>query len=159
LTVIAYKDGVLAADTLVTEPDNYLNIGYSRKIHKTPDGALVGANGDCEYCLKFLEWANSDRTTKPPKTIDKCDGAILITPQGEIHYFYGTTWEVLHNDFVTIGSGGPIAMGAMEVGANAYAAVVATCKWSMACGGNIDIERLDDEKVETSSPKAAVEKG
>lgn len=138
----------MAADTLITEPDNYLNIGYARKIHKTLDGSLIGANGDCEYCSKFLDWANTDRIAKPPKCLDKGNGAILITPKGEIHYFYGTTWDILNNDFVSLGSGGPIAMGAMEVGANAYNAVVATCKWSMTCGGNIDIERLDDEKAE-----------
>lgn len=143
MTIIAYRKGILAADTLISEPDNHLKSGYAKKIVKTKDGYLAGANGDCEYCVKFLEWAQTDRKTNAPKCCDDSDGAFLITPKGKIHYYYGKVFEVLDNEYVAIGSGAPVALGAMFAGGSAVVAVEAACKWNTLCDGKITILTLN----------------
>lgn len=142
MTIIAYRNGVMAADTLVSDPETHSQLYYAKKIFKTEDGCLVGANGDCKYCLEFIEWAQGSRALKPPKQ-GSGDGAILVMPDGEIRMFSGQHYEVPLDDFVTIGSGSSWATGAFEMNATAEQAVEVAKKWCMTCKGITHIEKLD----------------
>lgn len=140
-TIIAYKDGILAADTLVCNTDTYEKLYYAEKIFKSDDGWLIGANGDCTYCLNFIKWAQEGRVGLAPKQ-GKYDGGLLISPQGKIRIFSGQHYEEILNPFVTIGSGSPWAMAVMEIGGTAIDAVNAAMKWCMTCGGEITVVSL-----------------
>ena len=142
MTCIAYRDGLLAADTLITDEDG-CKIGYARKIRKTEDGCLAGASGDCDYCAQFMEWVVTDRTTKTPKQ-GKGDSSILITPDRKIYYFYGRTSDILLQDYIAIGAGTPFAMAAFFNNADAIKAVETAIQFHGFCGGDIMTERLEN---------------
>lgn len=138
MTIIVYRDGILASDTLITDPDTNSRQGYSKKIIKAKDGALAGASGDAEYCCDFLEWAKTDRATPPPK--DKTKGynsAILILPNGEIHSYYGQKHDIMMDKWIAIGAGQFVAQGALYMGATAREAVKAAIKYNTLCGGKV----------------------
>lgn len=118
MTTIAVRDGVMAADTQSTGSFHQ----RVKKIARLPDGSLVGTAGNTDECQKAIEWLRSDGSTARPKI----PGAYLIflRPNGSIWLAEGTfePFRIL-GKFSAIGSGGAIAMGAMEAGATAAEAV------------------------------------
>lgn len=148
LTVIAYKDGILAADTLVTLPDRELKMLHATKIWKAPDGALVGASGDSDYCLQFKQWCFDGRLDSinipAPKLTHELDMGLLITPEGKIRHYYGATYDELMDPFYAIGSGGPLAMAVMWAEGPATLAVEAACKYNLYCDLPIEYLLLGD---------------
>lgn len=118
MTTIAVRDGVMAADTQSTGSFHQ----RVKKIAKLPDGSLVGTAGNTDECQRAIEWLCSDGSVKQPKI----PGAhlIFLRPNGSIWLGEGTfePYRVM-GKFSAIGSGGAIAIGAMEAGATAAEAV------------------------------------
>jgi hypothetical protein len=141
MTVVAYRNGILASDTLISYET--LKVGHIKKIIKTKDGCLAGACGDCEYLAKFLEWADTDRQNSPPKYVKDADG-ILVLPNGEIRYYIGTSYSIIINDYFALGCGAAPALGAFFMKATAEEAVRAAIEHNTACAGDVIIEKLDN---------------
>jgi hypothetical protein len=143
MTVIVYRDGVVAADSMEAGGD--LRRGSVQKIIQW-EGRIAGAAGEGGDCEAFLEWVRYP-VKGPPE----------IEPSGEGAQFEGfvirqkdNIWVVdrrcipwqIFAPFLAIGNGAAIAIGAMEMGATAEEAVAAAIKWSPACGGDIHTIRL-----------------
>lgn len=149
MTIIAYKDGVMAADTLCSS--NGTAIGFGVKIARSRAGDLIGASGPSDWTSAMLEWFRAGERRARPKYIDK-DGsfgtAIVVRSKykSECLFFYGDVAVPEPSPlspgpsggFAT-GSGRDIAMGAMFAGASAADAVRAAMALESGCGGTLTI--------------------
>lgn len=137
MTTIAYRDGVLASDSLTTS--NGLRDDYGPKIWRVGK-ALVGAAGSRALCLKFREWVAAGMEGDNP--FSKGDGnGLLVSEAGVVCWSESGCWPV-RQPFYALGSGYQIAMGAMEAGATAREAVSAAIKWDTSSGGEVQVLRL-----------------
>lgn len=142
MTTIAYRSGVLAADTQVTDSADFVG-GHVHKVGKTKDGCLWGFTGSTPMMAKCAAWANGDRQDDPPK-ID-ASVLVMVSPDGALREWYGDGWvEGVTAPFHTWGAGRKFAMGAMHAGATASAAVAAAIAYDIYTGGEVIAVRLGD---------------
>lgn len=137
MSVIAFKHGVLAADSRAYGGNWQASPGQKTKIHLLADGSRVGitsaAIGTPE---RFLAWLRAG--ADPAKwTGDKPEcRALMVKPSGEVFlasdsvHFSGP----ITSDCYAIGSGCDFAMGAMLAGASSEEAVRIACRLDPHCG-------------------------
>jgi len=144
MTTIAYRDGILASDSLCT--CNGVVVGEYEKIVDLHGFLLGGCGGIAEVC-RFFEWFeehhHGDKPLPVPDTlkVKPEDGYTIIY----VHKATGQTWQLddgahphkLTAPFMAIGSGRQIALGAMEMGASAEQAVLAARVHDIYTGGEI----------------------
>jgi hypothetical protein len=138
LTVIAYKNGIMAADTWITSGG--VLCGEACKIKKNTHG-LWGAAGDLSDMVKFLTWADHP-------DVDAFDlmhfgnfGGIHVDCEGRVFYYDDKSSGIpspIAVDYAAEGSGRECALGAMVVGADAIEAVKACAKIETAIGGYVE---------------------
>ena len=143
MTTIAYRDGVMATDTLAVGGDLYR--GKVRKIQRLEDGSLLGIAGDAGYHCFFEKWLlNKPTWENRPRLPENSDISLLfVRRDGRI--FHSAERLVLvevETEFIAIGSGGDLAMGAMGAGSTARQAVEIAARFDCFTGGNIDEFRL-----------------
>lgn len=140
MTVVAYKNGVLAADTLVS--DDTLVYGHTIKIKRVRHGWLVGGCGNIATLQQFLQKWSAGVAIPAFDTDDDSFSGVALNPRG-----YFLTYEKegvikLDLDIFAIGSGGQVALGAMHAGATAEEAVKVAIKLIGNCGGNVTTLKL-----------------
>lgn len=133
MTTIAFKNGVLAADTLVS--GNGVRVGYVTKIRKIGP-VLAAAAGTMSFVQAFLDWFSSGTDDEPPETSGESEG--LLFYDGRV-LTWNDGWDLLVAPFFAIGSGKYQALGAMAAGASAEDAVCAAILTDCYSGGSIDI--------------------
>ena len=120
----------MAADSQATG-DHHSRV---HKIHRMPDGTLIGGCGVWRACHAAIEWLRSGQEGKPPKMA----GAwlLVVTPKGRV-YYAEEQWPPFPVDskFGATGSGSQLAVGAMEAGATALEAVKIAAKHDGATSG------------------------
>lgn len=143
MTIVVYRDGVMAADSLVTDHD--LRCGAVRKIQKI-NGCLVGAAGGLAEVQMFFAWyAARAGTDRPVLTDDNFEG-LVVMPGGQVNWYgHGLLPTRLDAPYHAIGSGFKVAMGALWMGASAERAVECAIALNIRCGGPIDVIRLDGD--------------
>lgn len=146
MTVIAFRNGVMAADTQATW-DETLKTGGEKKIHGAR-GALIGIAGDTTSGEIFVRWFRAGRPDKRPRIpADKFD-ALVAFQDGSLAVFDNRLQQIdVSSEFFAVGSGREVALGAMEVGASASQAAAAAIKWSAGCGGKVVTRRLPTPKA------------
>lgn len=126
MTTIAYRDGVLAADSLVTLGSTKVHGSY-QKIRRIGD-YLIGTAGSVADCQAFVVWLKEGDDTLPPPKGEY--GALVVGPQGKVREI--ENGSVLPSPrgakFFALGSGGPFALAAMYAGATAAEAVKIAAK-------------------------------
>lgn len=134
MTVIAYRDGILAGDSEVSEDG--INVAGMTKVAKTPHGWLVGAAGPIVDIAAYLRWASKcfKARSKPRKAPTDEFLGIAISPDGKA-FFYEACWDAysVEGDYHAIGSGSIPALIAMDLGASAEGACKAACKRVHGC--------------------------
>lgn len=138
MTVIAYRDGVMAADTLAS--DSVLKVAGLRKIARGPDGALYGCGGRASICCEILRWVDGGCEGERPalKREDDTADVLVVRPCGKVSIWTWAGDEDYPADcYLSIGSGSAVAMGAMFVGASAEDAVRAAIEHGIGCGGTV----------------------
>jgi ATP-dependent protease HslVU (ClpYQ) peptidase subunit len=120
----------LCGETVVTDG--------KRKVHKLPDGRLYGWAGsheDGERLRLIL------RKNLPLIEMDNLH-AIMINLNGTIGVYEGSMWTRHEEPHYAIGTGGTIALAAMDAGATAKEAVKIGIKRDPSSGGKITTVRL-----------------
>lgn len=162
MTTIAYRDGVLAADSLI-HMDGVTD-GFCEKVLRVfdpPEGvqllAGAGVRTAVEDWFRWMEEAGrvngsySDRITFPSDMIDKetdfIGGEIYSYQPSIVRLWVATETGRLSfcefvADYYANGSGRELALGAMAHGANAEEAVIAACKHDLGSGGEIRVIRF-----------------
>lgn len=152
MTTIAYKDGVMAADSRSTRNGTIVSERCC-KIFKAKNGWLIGWTGSAPLIDKIKEWADGGCEGEPPaipKNGDDTSSGLALIVKGD-----GSIWELDHHgvldpvngDFMAEGSGWEIAMGAMAAGKSAIEAVEVAKTLDIYTGGDVQSVRLDAGKV------------
>lgn len=138
MTIIVYKDGVMASDSQISSND--WHYGWSEKTARNLRGDLLGASGDQGFMVRMLQWFLAGEKTSPPSARDgdkHYDCMIVRSKSQQILTLSDTTFCPLENASHAIGSGRTFALGAMEHGASAVDAVKTAIKFDLYCGGEI----------------------
>lgn len=134
MTTIAYRDGVLAADTLINS--NGDRIGYTPKIGRA-GGLLFGASGSTAWCWAFRSWVRGGAKGAHPQ-VPEHTGGFIVMPNDDLIVFHNEGLERRTGlPFHADGSGADYALGAMQMGATAKEAVLAAVVWDGKSGGEI----------------------
>ncbi len=129
MTTIAYRDGVIAADT---------GCGYGASTHAFAvkiaaghDGSLHGVCGKYAEAFEYLKWVKDGMNGDAPKTriTDNEDYAfevLMVDAEGNIHDIEGRgTVSIGQAPYYAVGAGAAAALAAMFCGASAELAVYA----------------------------------
>jgi 20S proteasome alpha/beta subunit len=142
LTTIAYKAGVLAADTRVT--DGGLIVGSCVKAVLRDDGHMAAGTGGMPYVQRFFVWFLAGEQGDAPLPARDDDGtdegsAYIFRPDDSVVCFEGRGPNVLTAAYYADGSGGRIAMGALAAGAGAEEAVRIAIAHDVYSGGEVTV--------------------
>ncbi|MFC3074936.1 hypothetical protein [Shinella pollutisoli] len=141
MSIIAYRNGVIAADTGGWVGD--AKHPFSRKITIGADGTLYGTIGHAPECARFIEWVETGRPGPMPMA-EKLPGqessfvVMVVSPGGLISLISAWGEEPLYTaDYFAIGGAAAVALGALHAGADAYGAVQAAIVHSSSATGSI----------------------
>lgn len=145
MTTIAYRNGLMAADSACSDEDKTLSF-RTQKIYRLKSGGLLGAAGDadCRQLIDLLEDIKSPSKLPSRPDIIKLFldfDAILVLPKGKVFNVFldapdpdqangrwdGGLYEI-PDSYFAVGSGGTLALAAMDAGASARDAVLVACK-------------------------------
>lgn len=145
MTVIAFKDGKIAGDRLITHLGT--RMGQSTKIAVGLGGILIGCSGHGGQSGELRDWfiglgprAREQKPPERPGIKDDVASLIVIYPDGyaEIVDVETGTRAELVGPFFALGSGSDYALGAMAAGASAVDAALIACRFNVHCGGGVD---------------------
>ena len=145
MTTIAYNNGVLAADGLVSGPPG---VRWTMKLFRR-DGAVYGGCGVRSQIQTLADWYFGDRKEQPkyfPVGDDGPSASILVMhDDGRVYQCGFDACPIEVPDYAAIGSGSEYAVGAMYMGASALRAVeAAICHDSDSGGGIVYADRGGD---------------
>lgn len=141
MTTIAYRDGILAADSLASGPRG--RCGSVQKIATNKSGVLAGAGGRVADLSAFIKWIESGDTEGAPQTADDFDG-LLVNPDGAVFLVsQDCRLSPITGRFMAVGSGEAHAMGAMAMGATAVEAVRVAIEFDVYSGGEVHLLELE----------------
>lgn len=131
MTVIAVRDGCMAADS---RGKTASDVPYQCEKLFRIRGMLVGVCGDDKGTNRLIAFFRGGE--RNPEQWDCVDGSALVLcpKRGLLHYDANARPDLVKEPFWAIGSGAPVALGAMERGATAIEAVEAACRWNTDCG-------------------------
>ena len=147
MTTVAYRDGVMAADT----QGEYAGLRRTcQKIHRV-EGVIIGCSGSYTDGLTFVDWwrAGHDLDKTPKfKTYHGGDDApdihaIVLTAEGVEIWTEHFQKRPVTDEFFAVGSGAMAALAAMHMGAAAEKAVGVAMLVDIYTGGDVQVERLD----------------
>lgn len=144
MTTIAYKDGVMAADTRAYAGFN-TSIGEKRKVRRLADGTLVGCSTNrVGFGEAIIDWYSRGVDPDKHPTAGETKFALLaVKPNGDGFYAYDDFLlsGPLRAPCFAIGSGEGAALGAMYAGATAERAVEIACDIDIWSGRPITVLR------------------
>lgn len=154
MTTIAYKDGVIAGDTLMSNGDEYQTgirkIGRSKYFLFGYCGRLGGLIPSFDWLLRFEGAAEIRRMEDFYKFADELfvdddDATIMIADvRGRVVTMSGGGYIAPHpRGWEAMGSGGTYAVGAMMCGRTSTGAVDIAMKLDLHTGGDIVHLQLD----------------
>ena len=152
MTCIAYRNGVLAADSQSTDSNN-LRVPC-RKLYRIAKGknrghivATAGADFTGEVFVKWYS-GEGEMPTAERDLINEDDLFLCLVLRPDGLFEVDKSCVLIENrlPFYAIGCGAPVAMGAMEKGAGAREAVGIACKWDSNCAPPVVSMRLEHRK-------------
>lgn len=153
MTTIAYKDGVIAADSLVAS-DNLI-VGEVRKIVRVAN-LLAGASGLASATSAFLDWVENGYLDDDdiPEWPESFEG-FIAHPDGTIEVFDSFGSHEIKTAIYASGSGDSVALGAMDAGASAIEAVEIACRRTLGSTPPIQVLYRDPQCAPSSCPTPA----
>ncbi len=133
MTTIAFRDGVMAADSLATDDACGL---YLCKLVRLPRGDMAGGCGDLNEVVLALAWLEGGAKGDAPAIPS---ASILFTKSGVPHLACAGWPGIALKGHAAIGSGAQGALVAMRLGKSAADAVKAVADIDRATGGEIDV--------------------
>lgn len=130
MSVVVYKNGVMAADTRAYGGDAH-PVGSKHKIHRLEDGSLLGITSNVPGQSESLRaWINNGCDSEDMVIANPSFSAIWVKTDGSVWLFWDSFSPAgpLTGEFFTIGSGRKYAMGALELGVEVEEAVAVAIK-------------------------------
>lgn len=156
MTTIAYRAGVLAADTRMTY--GMSGIHYPNMKLFEVGGFAIGLCGDLRFAPIIRQWVEADFHPEAlPEQVWNDDYDILVmNAQGEL---FTALARVLvpapPAEFYAVGSGRLAALGAMAYGATATEAVVIASEFDVGTGLPVQQITVEDLQAAIADRKAA----
>ncbi len=155
MTTIAYKDGILVADTQLTMGG--MKFKSDPKIVILPNGVVFSASGPTNVIMEAVQFFSKpdwdkklDEAPKTKKTIE-----IILVSKGRVYYCYNNCLPVpLEHRFWSIGSGWQIAASAMHMGLSAEEAVKFAGELNIHTNQEVQVVNVQDLLYE-EAPKRA----
>jgi len=148
MTVIAYKDGIIAADGRETWADG--GIGQCEKLFRIPKGPhkghIVGTQGASSPGMVFVDWYTDPKTEKPKIQFEE-EFFMCVVLRSDGVFTVDDHCRLIKciEPMVAIGAGAPVALGAMAAGATAVQAVRIACRYNSLCGPPVKWMVLDSK--------------
>lgn len=140
MTTIAYRAGVMAGDTALTDRGVYC--GQYRKIYRSDDGKLLGVCGCLGTVADLRDWFIAGAEGDPPTFKDEDSEGLLVHPNGRAEWLGPQRKRIdIDGPFHAIGSGFQLAMGALHAGATAARALEIACELDIRTRGPVTILR------------------
>lgn len=136
MTVICYKNGVVAADK---KSSGWVDFTTSKL--RRFNGDIYGLAGSTSRALEVLDWI-MEGGDFPVLKEDETVQILKVGPGGIWLYHNTKTPFQVEDDYVAIGSGAQYALGAMACGATAKEAVEVAIRYDYSCGRGVDVEYL-----------------
>ena len=133
MTTIAYRNGVLAADSRCML-GGWKSTYPLPKLFRLKDGSVCGICGDYASGLAFKDWLDSDHSNPRPTLAEST--VIQMTVDGLTIHEDGASFPVT-TEFAAWGSGSPAANGALHMGADAVKAVQIAALLDDGTGGDV----------------------
>lgn len=153
MSVIVYRDGVMAADTRAYSGDA-TPIGHKMKIFRLKDGSLVGFSTTKPGLSEaMVAWFNAESPEGPPP-VEMNFSALLVKPNGEVFYYNDSISPSgpLVGPYFAVGSGDHYALGALACGAAATEAVEVACQFDPWCALPVAALALADASEVQNDP-------
>ena len=146
MTTIAYRGGVMAADTGVWTGRACHVV--ARKLARGNDGTLYGCCGNAAEVNAFLKWVDGGYEGDMPRPRSDKDGessfnVLKVARGGPINLITAYGEEEYEADYYSIGGGNATAFGALYAGATAEMAIRATIVHGSAAHGDVRSIRHD----------------
>ena len=142
MTVVAYKEGVMASDSMISLRETGDKLIFGPKVCKI-GSALVGASGSAQILRKIKEIKSHVNILNRISSIldddeEDHDFDIMVLLCGKKFVFDNSVVPCeIYDEFFAIGSGSSLALGAMSFGASAEEAVRVAIKHNVFCGGEV----------------------
>ena len=156
MTTIAYRNGVMAADTLANDGTLKVCCNSKKILHVFTRFSLIGCAGYVSETEAFAEWLEGGmQPGEKPKVSENFDTIEVALPTaadpGVVHHWddHLTPYR-LDAEFYALGNGGHFAMGAMAAGCSAEEAVKLAIEHTIHSGGEVQIMRLSDFAVKAA---------
>jgi hypothetical protein len=146
MTVIAYRDGIIAADSRSTTVGKEAGIRFfdsSVKLFRKA-GCVIATAGSSSPGMVFVRWYGSGVKKKHEAMTSDADWTCLVLDKdGLWEWDASLEPEQIREPFYAIGTGCKAALGAMHMHATAVEAVQIACRIDPNCGGLVQFMRLE----------------
>jgi len=140
VSVIVFRDGILASDSRAYGGDYQASPGTKQKLFKLADGSRVGvASATLGQPERFVAFLRGEVEASSLTGIAWDMRAIVVKPDGSIYLAESSVHMSgpIQCEFYAIGSGAKYALGAIFAGATAVEAVEAAIRFDPHCGGDV----------------------
>ncbi len=120
MTTVAYRDGVLAADSRMTA-NGWIVPDEARKIRRISDGSVCAVTGNLAAAIRFVDWLDAGRIGERPPLADS--RVVRMNLTDTLTIYEGEGEFTVTPAFTAFGTGMPAAIAAMHMGADARRAV------------------------------------
>ena len=143
MTAIAYRDGVLAADSVGWTAGCSVKVPVAPKIRRLPCGVYAAA-GNTTVIDEFYDWMSGDPLARRPEgLVDEDFSSICVRPNGTVWFCtHRLHFTQLHAEFLAIGGPSEFMMGALFAGATAEQAVRLAIEHTYSAGGHVQTMRI-----------------
>lgn len=152
MTTIAYRDGVMAADSGAR--NSGACIPWAQKLARGHDGTLYGVSGSAAESTMFLEWVrdgvHTGKEQPKPRPTGECQSSfiVLVAPViGPLRLITAYGDESYYAPYFAIGAGAATALGALYAGASAEGAIYAALCHADGASGTVNIITHAAEKT------------
>jgi ATP-dependent protease HslVU (ClpYQ) peptidase subunit len=148
MTTIAFRDGVMAGDRAVKAGNVFIH-DTTKVVRRPLDGALCGTCGMSALGAEFRRWFLAGEQGDRPNMGegDEDIQAMIARADGKIEMHDRLGWSLCESEFVALGSGQELALGAMAMGASAMQAVEVAARFGVGQITSIDVERIQQVAV------------
>jgi len=148
MTTIVYAYGEMAADSQSTWTHQNVyshKTFYEKKIFKI-GGAVVGTAGDNPIIEQYLEYLRGHIDASELKKRKGSDMTIILARKNGI-FLIDEDYHVekLNDRYIAVGSGAPVALGALAMGATARQALKIACRYDLYTGGKIVVYKTPNK--------------
>ena len=141
MTTIAYRNGVMAADSFETWENDIIH-ACARKLHKFGH-TIIGIAGDIEAGTEAAIWYADQSKEKPTYDSEDDFELLILNPTGLFSMGRRLVPLMVRTPYCAIGTGAAIATGALFAGADAATAVKAASKHDPFTGGRVVTMAMD----------------